>query len=54
MVPSLSIVKDLLQQCGYEDVEEEIIVNSKGEFVHLKWHEQDYPVEITVYPCGGT
>lgn len=43
-------IKDVLQQCGYEDVEEEIIINSKGEFVHLKWYEQDYPVEITVYP----
>lgn len=43
-------IKELLQQCGYEDVEEEIIINSKGEFVHLQWHEQDYPVEITVYP----
>jgi len=43
-------IKDVLQQYGYEDVEEEIIINRKGEFVHLRWYEATYPVEITVYP----
>jgi hypothetical protein len=35
---------------GYEDVEEELVENRKGSFVHLRWHEKGYPVEITVYP----
>lgn len=43
-------IKDLLIAHGYDEVEEEIVVNRKGEFVHLKWHEREYPVEITVYP----
>jgi predicted nucleotidyltransferase len=43
-------IKEKLLEFGYEDVEEEIIVNRKGEFVHLKWYEGPYPVEITVYP----
>jgi hypothetical protein len=42
-------IKDLLEQHGYEDVEEEVIINRKGEFVHLRWYEGPYPVEITVY-----
>jgi len=43
-------LKEHLIHWGYEEVEEELIENSKGSFVHLKWHEQDYPIEITVYP----
>lgn len=35
---------------GYDEVEEETVENVKGSFIHLKWIEQDYPVEITVYP----
>lgn len=44
------IAKTLLIDRGYEDVDEEIVNNQKGTFIHLKWIEQDYPVEITVYP----
>jgi hypothetical protein len=43
-------IKDLLSEYGYDSVEEELIGNSKGEFVHLKWNERAYPVEITIYP----
>ncbi len=43
-------IKDLLATHGYEDVEEEEVLNRKGEFVHLRWIEDGYPVEITVYP----
>ena len=39
-----------LGDCGYEDIEEERIENRKGNFIHLRWTEQGYPVEITVYP----
>ncbi len=39
-----------LEDQGYEDVEEELIENQKGRFIHLKWKEKIYPVEITVYP----
>jgi predicted nucleotidyltransferase len=35
---------------GYEDVEAEVVENRKGKFVHLKWYERNYPVEVTVYP----
>jgi predicted nucleotidyltransferase len=45
-------IKDTLGIWGYEDVEEEEIENQKGYFLHLKWLEQGYPVEITVYPWG--
>ncbi len=40
----------LLSDCGYPDVDAEVTENRKGEFVHLRWQEDDYPVEITVYP----
>jgi len=43
------MLKDRLIFWGYEEVEEEIVENSKGRFVHLKWYEREYPVEITVY-----
>jgi predicted nucleotidyltransferase len=43
------ILTSQLSIFGYEDVEEELIENRKGSFVHLRWHEKDYPVEITVY-----
>lgn len=45
-----SLLIDLLANFEYNDVEEEIVENRKGKFVHLKWFENDYPVEITVYP----
>ncbi len=40
----------LIDWGGYEDVEEEVVDNRKGRFVHLKWYERNYPVEVTVYP----
>lgn len=43
-------VKMILVECGYDEVEEELVENRKGEFVHLRWHERGYPVEITIYP----
>jgi hypothetical protein len=43
-------IKDLLFKWGYEGIEEELVHNRKGTFVHLKWLEQGYPVEITLYP----
>lgn len=45
-----TILKNQLVDWGYEEIEEEIVDNRKGRFVHLKWHENEYPVEITVYP----
>lgn len=46
----IEMLKDDLVEWGYEDVDEELVDNRKGRFIHLKWHEDDYPVEITVYP----
>lgn len=43
-------LKQVLSEWGYDEVEEELVDNAKGSFVHLKWLERDYPVEITVYP----
>lgn len=43
-------LKEQLISFGWTDAEEELVENLKGSFVHLKWHEQGYPVEITVYP----
>lgn len=45
-----TLLKNQLTDCGYEDVDEEIVDNRKGRFVHLKWYEKEFPVEITVYP----
>lgn len=42
--------KGRLLDWGYEGVEEELVENLKGKFVHLRWHESSYPVEITIYP----
>ncbi len=42
-------LKNQLVDWGYEDVDEEVIENRKGRFVHLRWMERNYPVEITVY-----
>lgn len=39
-----------LTDLGYEDIDVELVDNRKGRFVHLRWYERDYPVEITVYP----
>lgn len=43
-------LKSQLIDWGYEEVDEEVVDNRKGRFVHLRWYEHDYPVEITVYP----
>jgi predicted nucleotidyltransferase len=42
-------IKDLLEEWGYEGIEAELVENRKGSFVHLKWIEQNYPIEITIY-----
>ena len=46
-------VKERLISFGYEGVEEEIVENQKGRFVHLRWMEggggREHPVEITVH-----
>ena len=43
-------LKNQLVDWGYEEVEEEVVDNRKGLFVHLRWCEKNYPVEVTVYP----
>lgn len=43
-------IQNQLTDWGYEDIDVELVDNRKGRFVHLKWYERDYPVEITVYP----
>ena len=43
-------VMTTLEDAGYDEAEEELIENQKGRFIHLKWREKNYPVEITVYP----
>ena len=46
-------VKERLISFGYQGVEEEVVENLKGRFVHLRWLEERegraYPVEITVH-----
>lgn len=42
-------VKSRLLAFGYEGVEEELVENQKGTFMHLRWLEQTFPVEITVH-----
>lgn len=42
-------LQELLLQVGYEDVELDMVDNSKGRFYHLKWIQNSYPVELTVY-----
>jgi predicted nucleotidyltransferase len=43
-------LKDRLAEWEYDSIDEEIVQNRKGTFVHLKWTERTYPVEITIYP----
>ena len=38
-----------LKSFGYEEVEEEYVENQKGTFVHLRWLEEGFPVEITTH-----
>jgi len=42
-------VKERLLSCEYEGVEEEYVENQKGTFVHLRWLEQDFPIELTIH-----
>ncbi|MBA4077777.1 MAG: hypothetical protein C0508_22300 [Cyanobacteria bacterium PR.023] len=42
-------IKFLLADWGYTDIDEEVVQNMKGTFIHLKWLERGYPVEITIY-----
>ena len=44
-----SEVKTRLLSFGYEGVEEELVENQKGTFVHLRWLEEGFPLEITVH-----
>ena len=44
------IVKSLLADAGYRDIEEELIENRKGSFIHLRFQQSRYTVEITIYP----
>lgn len=46
----LEVLLNRLSDCGYEDIEVEQIENRKGNFVHFRWAEEGYPVEITIYP----
>jgi len=45
--------KGRLEAFGYEHVEEELVENQKGTFVHLRWQEDreghSFPVEITIH-----
>lgn len=45
-----STLAERLLDYGYESVEVELVENRKGTFVHLRWREDDFPVEITIYP----
>jgi predicted nucleotidyltransferase len=42
-------VERRLTSFGYAGVEPEYVENQKGTFVHLRWLENGYPVEITVH-----
>jgi predicted nucleotidyltransferase len=44
-----SQVQQRLLTFGYSDVEEEFVENQKGTFVHLRWLEQGFPIEITIH-----
>jgi predicted nucleotidyltransferase len=46
----VEILTNLLEDFGFEDLDVEHVENRKGHFVHIKWSEKSYPVEITVYP----
>ena len=48
-----SMLAERLADYGYEAIEEEYVENRKGTFVHLRWREEDFPVEITIYPWSA-
>jgi predicted nucleotidyltransferase len=41
-------VEARLASFGYDEVEPEHVENQKGTFVHLRWVEESFPIEITV------
>jgi predicted nucleotidyltransferase len=45
-----SMLTERLTDYGYEAIEEEVVENNKGVFVHLRWREGEFPVEVTIYP----
>jgi hypothetical protein len=45
-------IMERLIEWGFEGVEEEFVENRKGRFVHLRWMERTYPVEVTIYPLS--
>ena len=38
-----------LTTCGYTDIETEYVENQKGTFIHLRWLEESFPIEITLH-----
>lgn len=44
-----SEVEQRLANFGYQDVQPEYVENQKCTFVHLRWLENSYPVEITIH-----
>lgn len=44
------VLHGYLEDFGYEEIEVDRVENRKGHFVHLKWEERGYPVELTIYP----
>jgi hypothetical protein len=46
------VLAELLERAGYGYPSVETVENRKGEFVHLRWNQDGYPVEITVYPLS--
>jgi predicted nucleotidyltransferase len=43
-------VEEHLAIYGYDEIDIEQVENRKGSFVHLRWLEQGFPIEITIYP----
>jgi predicted nucleotidyltransferase len=42
-------VEQRLKSFGYQEVEAEYVENQKGTFVHLRWLENGFPMEITIH-----
>jgi predicted nucleotidyltransferase len=42
-------VQERLRAFGYEDVEDEYVENQRGTFVHLRWVEEMFPIELTIH-----
>ena len=43
-------VLQALSQYGYDPDQIEEVENIKGRFVHIRWQQDQWPLEITVYP----